>query len=297
MENTEKEKWVQAPGYPRYEISTLGRIISHTGKKPKLLQPLTNRYGYLVVHLTPGTKRGGEVSKLVHVHKLMAEAFIPIPDRLSAYTASELQVDHIIPISDGGKCELNNLRWVTPRENATINEYTVAKRRKVIEQVSKQVYQYETSPILKLVATYPSTADAGRVLNLSQGNIASCCGGSLPRYMGFIFSYTPITSLEEREAVEEAAKGQLKRNKHSTLEAIKRYYKRQKEKGTAWYQRNPDKVKERSQKYYYAHREELLKKNAERRQKQRQQRLLLSKKILLEKQGEDIKPSSGKTEQ
>ena len=98
-------------GYRDYTIDAQGNVESYrgTGRKPKRqlgskpLSATQDHKGYLYVTLCneKGTKK-------FFVHKLVAEAFIPNPER-------KPQVNHI----DGNKlnCKESNLEWCTNQEN------------------------------------------------------------------------------------------------------------------------------------------------------------------------------------
>lgn len=107
-----EEIWKDIEGYKGlYQISNTGNVKSlerkihgkkcHRKLKETILKPIKTNRGYLRVKLCKENK----VSK-VRVHRLVAEAFIKKP---------ELEVNHI----DGNKenNSVENLEWVTPREN------------------------------------------------------------------------------------------------------------------------------------------------------------------------------------
>ena len=222
-----------------------------------------SRGGYAVVHLVPGTSRGeGQKGHTLHVHRLMAEAFLPIPARLRRKGKENLEVDHIIPVSNGGKAELSNLRWCTPKENRTMNQMTLKNLERANLEKSKTVYVYDED--LNQLSAFTSTADASRQLGKSQGNITNCATGALRRYLGLIFSYVQLTDMKQREELEESRSDQRRRNMDSTLAACHRYYEKNKEAYNeyqrAYYWRDPQKHRNRAHEWYVAHKEEILKK-------------------------------------
>lgn len=101
------EEWKVIPRYPKYEISTLGRIRKAKPSKTwnrvgRLLNPFLNG-SYLAVNFICEGKHKKE-----YIHRLVAEAFLgPCP--------KDKEVDH----KDGNKanCSLSNLRYVTPKVN------------------------------------------------------------------------------------------------------------------------------------------------------------------------------------
>ena len=90
-------------GFSQYAISRRGEIWSLFSDR--LLVPQVHRCNYLIVNL----KNDYGVSRPCYIHRLVAKMFVPTED-------TTLQIDHI----DGNKHNncVDNLRWVTNRENA-----------------------------------------------------------------------------------------------------------------------------------------------------------------------------------
>ena len=97
IEPIEGEIWSPIPSCPKYQVSSLGRVI---GARGRLLSHCLCA-GYPAVQVY--TPKGGKLKK---VHKLMAEAFLG---------PSDLHVRHL----DGNpkNCTLKNLAYGTPHEN------------------------------------------------------------------------------------------------------------------------------------------------------------------------------------
>jgi hypothetical protein len=143
---------------------------------------------------------------------------------------------------------------VTPRENAN-NPITLEHmddvRPLIKEKCAHKVYVYDEE--LNELSAFTSTKDAAIEVNGNQGNISSCCMGSLPRYRGLIWSYTRLSSMEDRKALEASVKEKFNRNRASTVFATKK-----------WQKVNKDKYNQRCKDYYYQHREEILMRRRER---------------------------------
>jgi predicted DNA-binding ribbon-helix-helix protein len=100
------EFWREIPGFSYYEVSTLGRVRSK-GKPyhpARILKPGKTKRGYLLVSLRemgkPHTKT---------VHRLVLEAFVGLcPLRHECGHRNGVRTDN----------RLENLRWVTAKENA-----------------------------------------------------------------------------------------------------------------------------------------------------------------------------------
>ena len=165
MELLPSEIWRDIKNYEGlYQVSSQSRIrsVTHTANSNNgksdytrncegktLKQVLDN--GYHRVTLCKNGKRTN-----YNVHRIVAETFIPNPNNYP-------EVDHIIPVINGGTDSVNNLRWVTKKMNA--NNYKSVKNRseaqlKVSEQKSKKmtgkcyihILQYDSSG--KLVNTF-----------------------------------------------------------------------------------------------------------------------------------------------
>ena len=98
-------------GFENYQITDDGKVWSKKSKK--YLSPQTNnKYPYVPLSLN-----GVKYNK--NIHRLVAEAFIENKD-------NKPEVDHIIPLSDGGTNNVSNLRWCTSKENKN-NFFTKSK--------------------------------------------------------------------------------------------------------------------------------------------------------------------------
>lgn len=136
-------------------------------------------------------------------HRVMCYFFKPIPKHLWKIPLEKLEIDHILPVSNGGTNELSNLRWCTNKENNN-NKFTRNNKSKALlnrNDESKIVYQYTLDN--KLVGVYKSQSEAARQNNLSQTSISRCCyGGSydnrrekwvnMKQYNGYKWSFNPL---------------------------------------------------------------------------------------------------------
>lgn len=163
--------------YEGFEVSNWGRIKSlnynHTGK-PELMNPVANKYGYLVVHLSKNREY-----KMCRVHRLVAETFIPNPDNLP-------QVNHIDENKENNR--VDNLEWKSPKGNCnhgTRNE-RISDAQINDPNKSKRVLQFTLDG--EFVREWPSICECGRN-GFSKGNVWSCCNGKKPQYKGFLWMY------------------------------------------------------------------------------------------------------------
>ena len=106
------DEWIDFRGL--YQVSNLGHVKSlnynHT-KKERELKYGIDKDGYRNVILK---------GKQYKVHRLVAYMFISNPE-------NKMQVDHIIPVSNGGTDIVDNLRWVTNKENCN-NKMTLKNK-------------------------------------------------------------------------------------------------------------------------------------------------------------------------
>ena len=166
-EDLENEKWINTLNNPNYLVSNYGRVRNI--KTNTLLRPV-NTCGYYKIRLS----FNGETTDWL-LHKLVFLSF----NQKDELTNKDC-IDHI----DGNKHNnhLNNLRLVTISENVK-NAYYNQKTNSNIKPVSQFNKDGE------LLATFPSSREAGRQLNLDSSSIIKCCKAKLKTVGGFIFKY------------------------------------------------------------------------------------------------------------
>ena len=163
-----------------YEISSLGRVknLNYRGTgKEKILKNTEDRKGYSTISLRKNGKR-----KLLKVHRLVAEAFIPNPE-------SKPCVDHINTIRNDNRVE--NLRWVTNKEN---NNNPLTKKK--MRETKKGENNPKNKPVVQIdpntnevVNTYCSAREASRQTGVNHGNISQCCNDKRKTTGGFIWKF------------------------------------------------------------------------------------------------------------
>jgi len=131
----QEELWKPIVGFEGlYEVSNLGRVRSldravlckdfFITKKGKLKTIMIDKKGYQYVFLS---KEG--VERIYRVHRLVAITFIPNPE-------NKPEIDHINTIKTDNRIE--NLRWVTSKENAQ-NAISHKKQRDAWTEQLKQL--------------------------------------------------------------------------------------------------------------------------------------------------------------
>ena len=128
------------------------------------------------------------------------------------------EIDHIIPLRNGGTNKLSNLRIVTHADNMN-NEYTLIncsishkghqdtddtrKKKSASHKGSKnvnykkynqkyqsrKVYQYNIEG--ELVAIWPSLRECERN-GFEHSSVSRCCNGKIKSYKGYIWSFEPL---------------------------------------------------------------------------------------------------------
>lgn len=117
-ESLKNEIWGRISGYPDYEVSNLGRILSFRANKenPKIMRQCKGRKGYLRVCLI---NENGH--KMMIVSRLVAAAFI-----------GEIPIGFIVDHIDGNikNNTACNLRHLTNTENVLIGNGPPAKNKR-----------------------------------------------------------------------------------------------------------------------------------------------------------------------
>lgn len=160
-----------------YQVSSHGRVrsLDHYASaklgskkffKGMLLKLQVARGGYLRAKLC-----NGKQIKRPQVHRLVALAFIPNPEK-------KLQVNH----KDGRvqNNDVGNLEWSSARENL-IHSHNFLKTIRT----QKEVMQYSLTG--ELLAVWPSATEASRVLGLNRSGISQACKNGRRSAYGFVW--------------------------------------------------------------------------------------------------------------
>lgn len=175
------ENWQPVKGYEGlYEVSDIGRVRSLKYGKERIMKTRKNTCGYLQVNLCKDGQK-----KMLLVHRIVAEAFIPNPQGLETINhKDEVKTNNIV----------SNLEWMSMKDN--INYGTHNKR--VSESLlkaninnqarSKKVQMFDKSTG-ELLTTFPSLAEAERVTGVRQCTICLCCLGKRKSSGGYVWKY------------------------------------------------------------------------------------------------------------
>lgn len=182
------EVWHTIKNYPKYMVSSLGRIKSFWYGKEKIIKLCKGPYGYLQVGLT--NEYG---YKTYRINRLVAEAFLPNPDNLPQVNHKNENInDNTVFINDDGSVDLekSNLEFCDAKYNSNYG----SRNQKISDKLrngpcSKVVKQYTLDG--EFVNEWPSLMDIKRTLGLSPSVISKCCSGKYcnKTYGGYIWKY------------------------------------------------------------------------------------------------------------
>lgn len=164
LQQLHEEVWKGIPGYEaRYQVSNFGRVKALPVRlfvrsnntrlyRGKIKASTKMRNGYMATWLKVDNKK-----KIVYVHRLIAEAFIPNPD-------SKPQINH----RDGDKCnnKLSNLEWVTAEENAQHAQLTGLANNPKGEDNGRAVLSKEEALKIKTLCQTHTTEEIRLLLGL-----------------------------------------------------------------------------------------------------------------------------------
>lgn len=183
-----KEEWKQCVGFePFYEVSNTGRvrsiavwsdkyqrIIKRPVSKEKRIE--TTKDGYKRVLLCYYGKHHH-----CAVHRLVAQAFIPNPDKLPC-------INHKDETPSNNNVE--NLEWCSYKYNSNYGTLPQRISRRMITNHPKMktVYQYELDGTF--ITAYPSANEASRSIGTVCGDmITRACRGKAKTAGGYRWSY------------------------------------------------------------------------------------------------------------
>ena len=165
--------WKDIEFNTNYEVSDTG-IVRRKNNKNVLKGCITS--GYRSVKLTFDNSK----QQRFYVHRLVALHFIPNNDK------KKTLVNHI----NGNKLDnrVENLEWVSPRENNLHYYQKIQKEKKEREKNNNKaipIIQYDLSG--KEIARFDSMNKAKQATGISLVQIARCVHGEIKQASGYIF--------------------------------------------------------------------------------------------------------------
>ena len=159
------EKYMIIPGFDNYAISNKGTLKNV--KNGNILKLQVGKTGYQQYTLCQNG-----IKKTFKIHRLVALAFIPNPER-------SLQVNH----KDGNKLNntVSNLEWCTAKENDT------HARLLGLKAENKPIEAIEISTSESTL--FYSIGEASTYLSINRGTIHKVLSGKYKKTTGYIFKY------------------------------------------------------------------------------------------------------------
>lgn len=177
------EKWVDVVGYEGwYEVSSQGRVRNH--KTGKILSPCIQRYCTVMLCRNGHNKR-------ITVHRLVATAFIPNPNKLPCVNHKDEN-----PTNN----HIENLEWCTHSYNSNYGtairrrvEHTDWKSETMLNSMRKNA-ACTRKPVFQMldgqvIARYESITEASNVTNINHSAISKALAGVSKTSGGFVWKY------------------------------------------------------------------------------------------------------------
>lgn len=188
------EIWKDIEGFENYQVSDCGRVRSknwnNTGSCRNLYLKPHNK-GYLQVEL-----RMGKTRKMLLVHRLVAQAFIPNPNGYA-------QINHID--EDKQNNNISNLEWCTQSQNlkAHYKNHSCKRssaffvRRKRVANPMRNTYKIQQLTLDgELIKLWDFAVDVKHQLNYNATSIWECCEGKRKTAYGYKWQYA-ISNINE----------------------------------------------------------------------------------------------------
>ncbi len=163
------EIWVPVQGYPKYQISNMGRFRNRYGISIGNLNPKGYLSTLLSNHKHPDPKAR---KKHFTIHRLVATHFLDNPQ-------NKKTVNHLGKTTD-------NRHYMLERATQAENNLHAAKNLTTYHRVRVSQIDATTGAVVKIFNSYADAAAAG----FSSGNISMCINGTRHTHKGFNWIYT-----------------------------------------------------------------------------------------------------------
>ena len=187
---TKTEIWKDIKGFEgRYQVSNMGRVRSldmvlegknwqssdpfEYQRSGKVLKPMKQRNGYYRVCLRHNSK-----AKYFIIHRLVALAFIPNPNKLPCINHKD---------EDKANNVVSNLEWCTHKYNSNYGTRNERLREYSISNVMRPVVQYDMEG--KVIDTFESLSDAANKTGIPNADISGVCKGRRKTTHGYVFKF------------------------------------------------------------------------------------------------------------
>ena len=168
------EEWKDIIGYEGlYEVSNIGRVRSNHSGTWKIMKQSIRKGGYKKIFLRKNKER-----KSFFVHRLVATAFIPNPDKLPFINHKD---------ENPSNNNVENLEWCTHLYNMTYGTCQERARTTHLEK-TPSILMYDKEGVLN--AVFNSVVEAEKETGIPHSNIISCCKGRLKTAKGYVWKYS-----------------------------------------------------------------------------------------------------------
>ena len=167
--NLSNEEWRLVPGYNDIYASSMGRVK----RNDRVYSGHKDDGGYITISIRDGTK---DYQK--RAHRLVCLTFH------GESIGDKVFVNHKNGITDDNRVE--NLEWVTPREN-NIHAHATGLIKNYSKVGSKPVVQLDL--LGNMVKEYPSIKNAYEITGVARSGIGNVCIGKAKTAGGFLWKY------------------------------------------------------------------------------------------------------------
>lgn len=183
------EEWRDIKGFEgKYQVSNQGRIkslarIAITGnyKSKRVLKEIIKKTSFVGEYEIVTLHKNSKPHTFL-IHRIEWIAFMgEIPEGY--------EIDHIVPIRNGGTNELSNLRLVTHQQNChnPISIVNIKQSQNNRTQGKKKILQFTRDGVF--VKEYDCISNAALSVNGYVSNISACCRGRYKSSYGFIWRF------------------------------------------------------------------------------------------------------------
>ena len=170
----EGEEWRDVVGWNRYAVSSLGRVAAYSAtykcgsrickREPQILHPILNNKTphYYKVRLSDGNGK----RRMLLVHRLVADAFLPNPDRLPFVNHKDENPNN--------NC-IENLEWCTQKYNCNYGTHNARMAKTLSETARQRRSVVQLSLNGEYIMAFPSIKDAADKLGIERASISICC--------------------------------------------------------------------------------------------------------------------------
>lgn len=179
---------VPVKGFERYTIERDGTIVNtETGH---VLKAIIGTNGYAHADLYDG--QGSH--KMMLVHRLVAEHFIPNPDNMPCVNHKD---------ENRHNNDASNLEWCTYRYNINYGTAQARKRERMdafyksekIKETARENGSKVSKPVVQMtkdgsfIRSYRSGKEAARETGTDHGHLLDCCAGKRKTAGGYVWKY------------------------------------------------------------------------------------------------------------